>query len=90
MVDLANGKYPGRLGTNSSKVHVFNNGSGFDMPNYDFVNKTRIKSTGYEFVSQGYKDLHPNLYKFIELENKWNGMWYEDYHSIVPKLSIHQ
>ena len=90
MVNLANGQFPGRLGTNSTKVHVFNNGSGFNMPNYDFVNKTRIKSTGYEFVNEQFKIQHPNLFKFIELENKWNGMWYEDYHAIVPKLSIYQ
>jgi hypothetical protein len=90
MVSLANRLHPGKLGTNSTKVHVFNNGSNFNMPNYDFVNKTRIKCTGYEFIDMQYKIAHPNLQKFIELENKWNGMWYEDYHSIVPKLSIYQ
>lgn len=90
MVALANGKFPGRLGTNSTKVHVFNNGSGFEMPNYDFVNKTRVKLTGYEFVDEKFKREHTNLFKFIDLEKKWDGKWYEDYHSIVPKLSIYQ
>ena len=42
IVKLANGHFPGKLGTNSTKVHVFNNKSGFNMPNYDFKNKTRI------------------------------------------------
>jgi hypothetical protein len=60
------------------------------MPNYDFTSNARIKSTGYEFVTDRFKMEHPNLFKFIEFENQWNGMWYEDYHSIVPKLSIYQ
>jgi hypothetical protein len=46
MSDLANGKFPGKTGTNSSKSYVFNNGSGFNMDHYDFAEAEKIAATG--------------------------------------------
>ena len=67
IVNLANGMYPGKTGTNSSKSHVFNNGSGFNMDHYNFnlaktihaqgaineyENLPRIKLHGFEIVAK--------------------------------------
>ena len=90
MIDLANGKFPGKQGTNTSKVHVFNNGSEFNMPNYDFTTNLRRKYTGYELISKTVLYGHPNIMKFKELRQKWGGAYYVDYHEIVPKLSVNQ
>jgi hypothetical protein len=90
MVDLANGKYPGKLGTNSSKTHVYNNGSGFNMPHYSFAPGGRPKVDGYELIVKSPIRAHPKLLEYDELKKNWQGEWYEDYHTIVPKLSVHQ
>jgi len=88
IVDLANGKYPGKLGTNSSKCHVFNNGSGFNMVNYDW--KTRKKMTGYEEflntdLGKSYMMDHFQAWKL-----QYYGGYYEDYHRVVERLCINQ
>lgn len=87
---LANGHYPGKTGTNSSKAHVFNNGSNFNMESYDFVTKTRIKFTGYEKIYRSELNQHPNMQIFEEFKKKWNGEYLEPYHDVVKRLSIHQ
>jgi hypothetical protein len=46
IVDLANGMYPGKTGTNSSKSYVFNNGSGFNLTHYDFARAEEIHKNG--------------------------------------------
>lgn len=88
--DLANGKYPGRKGTNSSKSYVFNNSSGFDMPVYDFVSKERIKFHGFEEIYKNEIMKHPNMQLYQELKTQWLGEYLENYHDVVKRLSIHQ
>ena len=46
IVKLANGMYPGKTGTNSSKSYVFNNGSGFNMDHYDFATAEKLVKSG--------------------------------------------
>ena len=46
IVKLANGKYPGKTGTNSSKSYVFNNGSEFNMDHYDFATAEKLIKSG--------------------------------------------
>ena len=46
IVKLANGRYPGKTGTNSSKSYVFNNGSGFNMDHYDFATAEKLVKSG--------------------------------------------
>jgi len=46
IVSLANGHYPGKTGTNSSKSYVFNNGSGFNMDHYDFAEAEKLVANG--------------------------------------------
>jgi hypothetical protein len=88
--DLANGKYPGKLGTNSSKSYVFNNGSNFNMPVYDFTVNERIKLTGYEEIYKSDIMNHPNMKIFKEFKNKWDGAYLENYHHAVRRLSVNQ
>lgn len=89
---LGSGYFPGRLGSNSTKSDVFNNGSNFNMPSYDFKNKTRIKQHGFEKIATNSKiNEHPN-YKifFEEFFPKWNGEYLEPYFDAVKRLSVFQ
>jgi hypothetical protein len=89
--NLGAGKHPGKKGTNSTKSYVFNNGSGFNMPVYDFNKKERIKFTGYENIYKSKLMEHPNLKIFTEeFWKKWNGEYLEPYHDAVKRLSIYQ
>jgi hypothetical protein len=90
MVALGLGLVPGKTGSNSTKSHVYNNGSGFNIDVYDFVNLIRIKYTGYEKISYSPIIDHPNLKIFEEFKKKWNGEYVEPYHDVVTRLSIHQ
>lgn len=87
---LAHGAHPGKKGSNSTKVHVFNNGSGFNMPNYNFQTKTRIKYTGYEKIIESPICQHENFLKFRQFEEIWRGEYLVDYDEIVAALSINQ
>lgn len=90
IVKLGSGGFPGKTGTNSTKAHVFNNGSNFNMEPYDFVTKTRIKFTGYENIYRSELQRHPNMQIFEEFKKKWNGEYLEPYHDVVKRLSIYQ
>lgn len=91
MQDVAAGKFPGKEGTNSTKVHVFNNGSGFNMPNYDFSDPRKKKFTGYEVINRVAISLHPNIQKFEkEYRPKWGGIYFEDYDKVIERLKVNQ
>jgi len=90
IVKLGTGQLPGKLGSNSTKSYVFNNGSGFDIPVYDFVTKARIKQTGFEKIVDTPIYQHPNLKIFDEFRETWNGEYLEPYADAVTRLSIHQ
>jgi hypothetical protein len=90
IVKLGTGQLPGRTGSNSSKSYVFNNGSNFNMPVYDFVTQNRIKFTGYENICRSEFMNHPNLQIFKEFKKKWNGEYLEPYADAVKRLSINQ
>ena len=83
MVDLANHRIPGKLGTNTTKVHVYNNGS-----NYHLVN--RPKYTGYEIIEKNDIFQHENLKIFEDFSKMWGGAYYEPYHQLVERLSCTQ
>lgn len=81
-VDLANNLIYGKLGSNTSKVHVYNRGNNFNIPN-------RTKYTGYEHIETHELFEHPNLKVFREqLVTKWGGMHTEEYFSLVEKLKF--
>ena len=88
---LAGGQFPGKQGTNSTKSLVFNNGSDFNMPTYDFTKFQRVKFTGYELIYRSELMKHPNLAIFKgEFWQKWNGEYLEPYDDAVARLSIYQ
>ena len=79
-VDLANNRLPGKLGSNTSKVQVYNRGNNFKIVN-------RTKYTGYEHIETHEIFEHSNLKIFKEqLMLKWGGLYKEDYFSLVEKL----
>ncbi len=83
MANLAKGRYPGKLGTNSSKIHVYNNNDQFYM-------LPRTKYTGYEHIEELEIFQHPNIKIFEEFSKVWGGAHYEDYKPLVERLSLHQ
>lgn len=87
--DLANKKYPGKQGTNSSKSYVFNNGSGFNMEGYDFT-KGRKKAAGMEFLIQTPLADCEALIKHKDWEKQYRGVYYENYHKVVKRLMVNQ
>ncbi len=90
IVKLGTGQFPGKMGSNSTKSYVFNNGSNFNMPSYDFVTMARIKHTGYEKIYRSDYMKHPNMQIFEEYRKKWNGEYLEPYTEAVKRLSINQ
>jgi hypothetical protein len=90
IVKLGTGQFPGKLSTNSTKSHVFNNGSNFNMPAYDFKTKSRVKLTGYEHIYISNLAKHPNMQIFKEFIQCWNGEYLEPYIDVVARLSVNQ
>jgi hypothetical protein len=90
IVKLGTGQIPGKLGSNSTKSYVFNNGSNFNLPVYDFVTKTRVKQTGFEKIVDSPIYQHPNLTIFKNFWEIWNGEYLEPYGDAVKRLSVHQ
>ena len=79
MQKLANNEIPGKTGSYSSKVHVYNNQS-------KFILEQRTKLTGYELVEVSPIFNHPD----IKLVNSWKettwGSCNFEYHSLVTRL----
>ena len=79
MKDLADHKFSGKLGNNSTKGLVYNDVGGFDLV-------TRQKYTGYENVENSEIFNHPNLKIFKEFKNQWWGIYQEPYHTLISRL----
>jgi hypothetical protein len=92
IVKLGTGQFPGKLGSNSTKANVFNNGSNFNMPNYDWSTKVRIKQHGFETIRRSSLIReHPNFSIFYDkFFNVWNGQYFEPYKDAVSRLSKYQ
>lgn len=90
IMKLGTGQIPGKLGSNSTKSLVFNNGSNFNMPSYDHKNKTRIKLTGFENIWKAPIRQNPNLKIFDHFFEIWNGEYLEPFTLAVERLSIYQ
>ncbi len=80
---LANHGFPGKLGTNSTKVNVFNRNTGFNL-------EQRIKKHGYELVEPNLIFQHPVIQTVISWKDKWKGTSDHQYHDVVAKLSSGQ
>jgi hypothetical protein len=105
IVNLANGSYPGKTGTNSSKSYVFNNGSDFNLEHYDFVLANKLQDIGStDKVMPRYKQNGVEVIAHIPYFRKqiqesigyavdrplYQGCYKENYHDVVKRLSIHQ
>jgi hypothetical protein len=91
IVKLGTGQYPGKLGSNSTKSLVFNNVSNFNLPVYNFTDKTRVKLHGFENIYKSPIMNHENLRIFQDHFKKiWNGEYLEPYTDAVARLSIFQ
>jgi len=80
MKDLADHKFLGKLGNNSTKGIVYNNVSGFNLTR-------RPKFTGYENIENSEIFNHPNLKCFETFKNEWWGVYTEPYYDIIDRLS---
>jgi hypothetical protein len=80
MVKLANNEIPGKLGTNSTKVHVFNNNNG----NFELENRPKLH--GYEKVVSSPIYNHPDIQKVRTYQDKWMGRSDHQYHTVVERL----
>lgn len=81
MVELGNDRIVGKLGSNSTKVHVFNNNGGA------FKLENRIKQHGYEMVEQSPIFKHPDIETVCSWKDIWKGSSDHQYHDVVEKLS---
>lgn len=79
MVALANGHFPGKTGTNSTKLYVFNNGSGFNL-------EQRVKQHGYEQVAKSPIFNHPDVQTVVSRKDRWLGTSDHQYHRVVADL----
>jgi hypothetical protein len=80
---LANHNFPGKLGSNSTKVHVFNRVSNYNL-------EQRAKKHGYEMIEKSNIYNHPDIQTVISWKSKWNGISRHPYHDLVDKLSTGQ
>lgn len=77
---LANNGIPGKLGTNSTKVFVFNNKSEYNL-------EQRTKLTGYEESWKNTKLLeHPDVKTVFSWHDRYLGTSDHQYHDVVEKL----
>lgn len=105
IVELTSGKHPGKTGTNSTKSHVYNNGSGFNMDHYDFdlakkvgrkeildIAMPRYKQNGIEIIVK-LPHFGPTIQENMAVwkpNARYNGCYKENYHAVVKRLSIYQ
>ena len=79
MEKLANHGFPGKLGTNSTKVHVFNRFSNYNL-------EQRVKQHGYEIVEQSPIFNHLDIQTVISWKDRWKGTSDHQYHRVVETL----
>jgi hypothetical protein len=78
--DLANNKFPGKEGSHSTKIDVYNRDTGFNLVQ-------RTKQTGYELIRTSPIFDHPDIQTIRSWRNKWYGNCYFQYHDLVARLS---
>jgi len=79
MEKLANHGFPGKLGSNSTKVFTFTNKTFFNL-------EPRKKQTGYELIHQSPILQHPDCQEIISCMPKYWGVSDHQYHEVVYKL----
>jgi hypothetical protein len=79
MQRLANNEIPGKTGSYSSKVHVYNNQSKFQL-------EQRTKLTGYELVESSAIFNHPDMQLVTSWKETMWGSCNFEYHSLINRL----
>lgn len=80
MVALARNHIPGKTGSYSSKVHVYNNQNRFKL-------EQRVKKHGYELVEQSPIFNHPDIQLVNSWKDKWWGSSNHEYFKLIERLS---
>ena len=80
MVALARNHIPGKTGSYSSKVHVYNNQDKFKL-------EQRVKKHGYEIVEQSPIFNHPDIQLVNSWKDKWWGSSNHEYFKLIEGLS---
>ena len=73
IAELASNQWPGKLGSNTSKVIVYNRNSNFNIT-------PRWKHHGYEVIEKSEIFKHEAFAQCEFLKNKWNGLYSKNYH----------
>lgn len=76
---LANNEIHGKVGSYSSKVHVYNNQD-------KFVLEQRVKKHGYEIIEQSPIFNHPDIQLVNSWKNKWWGSSNHKYYELIERL----
>lgn len=84
MRDLVDNKIYGKLGTNSTKVFVYNNNDG------SFELEQRQKLHGYEVVESNPIYQHPDIKTINKWKSKWSGVWACPQAEVVELLGNYQ
>lgn len=79
MQQLANNQIPGKTGSYSSKVHVYNNQNHFKL-------EQRVKKHGYEIVEQSPIFNHPDIQLVNSWKDKWWGSCNYEYFQLIERL----
>ena len=79
IIDLVNDRIPGKLGSETSKIHVYNNQN-------DFVMVPRQKFHGYEIVEKNEIFNHSNIMRLRDTGERYWRTCYIEYHSLVDAL----
>ena len=80
IVSLSNNEIEGKLGSYSSKVHVYNNHSKFKL-------EQRVKQHGYEYLMKCDIFNHPDIQLVESWKSKWWGSYDFEYTNLVSRLS---
>lgn len=80
--ELAANQWPGKLGSNTSKVVVYNRHSNFNI-------EPRWKHHGYEVIEKSQIFNHEDFAKCNQLKHKWNGIYSVDYYQHLAQFGDH-
>lgn len=79
ITELAANQWPGKLGSNTSKVLVYNRHSNFNIV-------PRGKHHGYEVIEKSEIFKHPEFKKFDDLKLQWGGLYSVDYYKHMEQF----
>jgi len=77
---LATNQIPGKTGSHSSKVHVYNNQD-------KFVLTQRTKQNGYEIMEKNPIFNHPDIQKVVGWKEKWWGTSMHEYFGLIESMT---